>query len=331
MRGGRFFDWLLHRNRRMSLSLRRSSPAASLESRWFCSLLPARLGKSSTGLLFIAPAALFMLVFVAFPVLDAIRLAFHSTDLFTDQMRFVGLANFEEMANSLKFWPVLRNTAIWTVFSLIGQFGLGLAAALAINRDLPGMSIVRTILLLPYVVPVIALALFWRWMLDGSFGIVSYALQSAHLLAPDQSPLASIDGAMASVIVANIWRGFPFVMISYWAALQSIPPEQYEAAQVDGATALQQFLYVTLPHLAGITKVLIVLRLIWTATFFDIIWLITRGGPAGATEHWPVWIYQETLGFFRFGYGAALAVALGIGLLATVALYSFVFRPGKES
>lgn len=288
------------------------------------------LNRSSMGLVFVAPAALFMLVFVAYPVLDAIWLAFQATDFFTDETRFAGLANFEEMAASPKFWPVFRNTIVWTFFSLAGQFGLGLAAALAINRNLPGMNIIRTILLLPYVVPVIALALFWRWMLDGSFGIISYALQSMSILPPDQSPLAMPGGAMASVVLANIWRGFPFVMISYWAALQAIPSEQYEAAQVDGASTFQQFLYITLPHLAGVTKVLFVLRLIWTATFFDIIWLITRGGPAGTTEHWPIWIYQETMGFFRFGYGSALALALGVGLLVTIALYAAIFRPGKE-
>ncbi|ODT80430.1 MAG: hypothetical protein ABS76_15930 [Pelagibacterium sp. SCN 64-44] len=296
------------------------------------SLAPKRglLDRRLTGMIFVLPAALFMLVFVAYPVLDAVRLAFTDNNIFTNQTEFVGLRNFEEIGNTPKFWPILSNTIVWTVFSMIGQFGLGLLAALAINRNLPGMNILRTILLMPYVVPVIALALFWRWMLDGSFGIVSYALQSAHVLAPNQSPLASPDSAMISVVLANIWRGFPFVMISYWAALQAIPAEQYEAAQVDGASTWQQFLFITLPHLAGVTKVLFVLRLIWTVTFFDIIWLITKGGPAGSTEHWPVWIYQETMGFFRFGYGAALALTLGIGLLVFIGLYAVIFRLGKE-
>lgn len=287
-------------------------------------------GRTLTGAAFVAPAALFMLVFVAYPVFDAIRLAFHASDIFTGEMRFVGLENFREIGESPKLGPVFWNTMIWTVFSMIGQFGLGLAAALAINRNLPGMNVIRAVLLMPYVVPVIALALFWRWMLDGSFGVVAHALQSASLLAPDQSPLATPNGAMASVILANIWRGFPFVMISYWAALQAIPAEQYEAAQVDGASAWQQFRYITLPYLAGVTKVLFVLRLIWTVTFFDIIWLITRGGPAGSTEHWPIWIYQESMGFFRFGYGAALALALGLVLVVSIAVYALVFRLGRE-
>jgi multiple sugar transport system permease protein len=126
---------------------------------------------------------------------------------------------------------------------------------------------------------------------------------------------------MAAVVIANIWRGFPFVMISYWAALQSIPAEQYEAAQVDGAGMIQQFRYVTLPNLAEVTRTLVVLRVIWTVTYFDLVWLISHGGPAGTTEHWPIWIYQETMGSFRFGYGAALATTLAAGILFAGLLY----------
>lgn len=277
--------------------------------------------QAQTGIAFILPAVAFLCVFVAYPVYDVFRLSLYYVDFATDHERFVGLANFAQIFRDAKLSTVAWNTLLWTVFSLAGQFGLGLAAALCINQNLPGMAVIRTILLLPYVVPVIALALFWRWMLDGSYGIVSAVLQSAGMLASDQSPLATPDGAMASVIIANIWRGFPFVMISYWAALQGIPAEQYEAARVDGAGVWQEFRYVTLPNLLAITKVMVVLRLIWTVTFFDIVWLISRGGPGGATEHWPIWIYQETMGFFRFGTGAALAVTLAIALIVFSTLY----------
>jgi len=290
----------------------------------FAAFLPDH--KARIGLVFIAPALAFLIVFVAYPVIDVVRLSFHLVDFATDQEKFVGLANFAHVLRDAKLGTVAWNTLVWTVFSLAGQFALGLTAALCINQRLPGMTLIRTVLLLPYVVPVIALALFWRWMLDGSFGIVSAALQAAGTIAPDQSPLAIPEGAMASVILANIWRGFPFVMISYWAALQAIPHELYEAASVDGAGAWQEFRYVTLPHLVAITKVMLVLRLIWTVTFFDIIWLITRGGPGGATEHWPIWIYQETMGFFRFGSGAALAVLLAGTLMLLSAVYLLATR-----
>jgi multiple sugar transport system permease protein len=282
--------------------------------------------ETRSALLLITPAVGFLAVFVAYPVFDVVRLCVLEIDFSTDVARYVGWANFAAVLSSPKLAPVAWNTLVWTLGSLFGQFGLGLAAALCINQNLPGMRVIRTILLLPYVVPVIALALFWRWMLDGSFGIISAALQSIGLLAADQSPLGLPGGAMASVILANVWRGFPFVMISYWAALQGIPAEQYEAARVDGASGWQAFRYVTLPHLAAITKVMVVLRLIWTVTFFDIVWLITRGGPGGATEHWPIWIYQESMGFFRFGRGAALAVLLAAILAAISAAYVALLR-----
>lgn len=273
------------------------------------------------GLLYTLPAMLFLLTFVAYPVIEAIRLSFLEIDFVSGAERFTGLQNYSDIMKSPKFGTVLLNTLIWSIGSLVGQFALGLAAALCINQNLPGMRLVRSVLLVPYVVPVITVALFWRWMLDGTYGIVSYGLQSAALLAPGQSPLALPDGAMTSVIIANIWRGFSFVMISYWAALQNVPREQYEAAAVDGANSWQEFRYVTLPNLAEVTRTLIVLRVIWTVTYFDLVWLITRGGPGGATEHWPIWIYQETMGFFRFGYGAALATTLAAGLMFAAFLY----------
>jgi multiple sugar transport system permease protein len=282
------------------------------------------------GVLFVLPSIVFLACFVAYPVIDAVRLSLMFVDFATDETRFVGLANFSQMLRDQKAPVVAINTVVWTIGSLAGQFALGLGAALCINRNLPGMRLIRTILLLPYVVPVIAIALFWRWLLDGSYGLVSYLLQAASVLPPNQSPLAIPDAAMVSVILANIWRGFPFVMISYWAALQGIPEEQYEAARVDGANAWQEFRYVTLPNLIEITKVMFILRLIWTVTFFDIIWLITRGGPGGATEHWPIWIYQESMGFFRFGYGAALALTLAIALLIFSALYFALSRHGAR-
>lgn len=287
--------------------------------------------QTTAGVLLVLPAVAFLVVFVVYPVLDTIRLSFIAVDFATDRQQFVGLANFSHMLRDQKLGWVAANTLVWTIGSLAGQFGLGLCAALCINRDLPGMRIIRSVLLLPYVVPVIALALFWRWMLDGTYGIVSHVLQIAHLLPANQSPLALPDGATISVILANIWRGFPFVMISYWAALQGIPAEQYEAARVDGANIRQEFRYVTLPNLLDITKVMLLLRLIWTVTFFDIIWLITRGGPGGATEHWPIWIYQESMGFFRFGYGAALATTLAVILLVMCSLYLLALRRGKAA
>jgi ABC-type sugar transport system permease subunit len=291
--------------------------------------LSARARKRLFGILLALPGILVIAVFILFPVVDAVRISLYDVDVLTDTQTFVGLANYVEVFRSPKFGQILLNTTIWSVGSLLGQFVLGFVAALLINRDLPGMKLVRSILLMPYVVPVIAVALVTRWLLDGSYGIVSYMLQQAGFLAHNQSALANSTGAMIAVIVANVWRSFPFVMIAYWAAMQGIPREQYEAARIDGANKWQELIYVTWPNLIPVTVALLVLRLFWTVTYFDLVWLITQGGPGSATEHWPLWIYQEAMGFFRFGQAAAIAITMSVSLIFCWGLYGVWKRTGR--
>jgi ABC-type sugar transport system permease subunit len=290
--------------------------------------LPLRARKRLVGVAMALPGILVIAVFILFPVVDAVRISLYDIDVMSDRQTFVGFANYIEAFRNPKFGQVLLNTAIWSVGSLIGQFAVGFVAALLINRDLPGMKLVRSVLLMPYVVPVIAVALVTRWLLDGSYGILSHSLQQAGLLAHDQSALASPTGAMIAVIVANVWRSFPFVMIAYWAAMQGIPREQYEAARIDGANRWQELVYVTLPNLVPVTVALLVLRLFWTVTYFDLVWLVTQGGPGSATEHWPLWIYQEAMGFFRFGQAAAIAVTMSVSLMFCWGLYGVWKRVG---
>lgn len=273
-------------------------------------------------MLMILPGIVVIVLFILYPVFEALRLSLHEIDMLSGRESYVGLANYAEVFENPKFPRVLLNTIIWSVGSLLGQFLLGFWAAVLINRDLPGMSLVRSILLMPYVVPVITVALCTRWMLDGTYGILSEALQLSGLLAHSQSPLASPTSAMISVIVANVWRSFPFVMIAYWAAMQGIPKEQYEAARIDGASRWQELRYVTLPNLMTVTVTLLMLRLFWTITYFDLVWLITQGGPGSSTEHWPVWVHQEAMGFFRFGYAAAIAITLSASLMVSWLLYA---------
>jgi multiple sugar transport system permease protein len=280
-----------------------------------------RLSRQFLGVILALPAGILLIGLVAYPVLVALRTSLYEVFFFLDSEQFVGLQNYIVIFQDPSLGRIVTNTLVWTVGSLVGQFGLGLIAALAINQRVRGIQFFRNILIMPYVVPVIAIALVWRWMLDGEFGVVSYALQQIGFIPTDQSPLALLGGAMPSVISASIWRGFPFAMLIYWAALQGIDQEQYDAAKVDGSNSLQEFWYITLPNLRNATIVLLVLRGIWTITYFDLIWLITRGGPAGATETWPIWIYQQAMGLFRFGYASAIGVFMGLLLLILVVIY----------
>ena len=151
-------------------------------------------------------------------------------------------------------------------------------------------------------------------MFNDFYGILSFLLVLVGLLPPNTSPFASVELAMPTAILVSVWRGFPFAMIVFWAALQAIPQQQYEAARVDGAGPVQEFLHITLPNLKHITVVLLILRTLWMFNYFDLLYLLTKGGPAGATQHLPILVYITSFGLFRFGEAAAIA-----GLMAIVA------------
>lgn len=182
-------------------------------------------------------------------------------------------------------------------------------------------NIFRTFLLVPYVVPAIVIALVTRWMLSGDYGIISAWLQSAGWLDHRQSLLALPGPALCVVIIINIWRSYPFPMLIYWAALKGIDSAMYEAAKVDGATAWQIFWRITIPQLKDTTIILLVLRTVWTATYYDLIQMITGGGPAGSTTHLPIMIYQNSFGNPNIAYASAISVFLGALMFVFVVIY----------
>lgn len=273
------------------------------------------------GLAFSLPAALVFALVLAYPIFENFRSSLYDLDLVGTDPAFVGLDNFAEIARDENLWRSLGNTLVWTVGSLAGQLGLGLAAALLIDRPLPGMRWVRQLLLMPYVVPVIASALVWQWMLDGNYGVVSAQLQNLSLLPLGASPLGLESSSLLTVTLINIWRGFPFAMLVFWAALQSIDQTQYEAAMVDGANVLQRFRHITLPNLASATLSLIAVRGLFTIMYFELIWLTTRGGPAGSSDVMATYLYKLIMGEFRLGYAAAIAVTVGLVIVLVIVLW----------
>jgi len=281
-----------------------------------------RSRRQTLGVLFIIPTVLFLAMFVLYPVLYNVYLSFTDAKLLKGTLSFVGFENYIKLFSNPTFPKYLKNTTVWTVISVIGQLMLGLGLALLINRkNMRFGTALRSFLLIPYVVPAVALALVTKWVANGDYGIVSSWLQTLGLIGHRQSPLALPGSAMAVLIIINIWRSYPFPMLIYWAALKGINKELYEAASVDGASGLQQFLHITLPHLKDTTIVLAVLRIVWTATYFDLIWMVTGGGPAGTTTHLPIMIYQASFGTFQTGYASAISVIFGLILFVCVAFY----------
>lgn len=273
------------------------------------------------GIAFITPTILFLAVFVLYPVLYNIGISFTDANLLKGETSFTWFENYKKLFSNPSFPKYLWNTVVWTVFSVLGQLLLGFGIALLINRKMRFGTALRSFLLIPYVVPAVALALVAKWVLNGDYGIISTWLQNLGLIAHRQSPLALPGSAMAVLIILNIWRSYPFPMLIYWATLKGIDKELYEAASVDGASRFQQFWYITLPHLKNTTIVLLVLRIVWTATYFDLIWMITGGGPAGSTTHLPIMIYQASFGTFQIGYASSISVILGIVLFICVTFY----------
>jgi len=279
------------------------------------------------GVLFLLPTLAFLVVLIAYPVAYNVYLSFQDYNYLLGVSRFVGLQHYVQLLHDPVFWRSLGNNLVWTLGGVGGQLLLGFAAALLLDGPGRGMALARTLLLIPYVVPAIATAITWRWMFNDFYGILSFLLAVVGLLPAETSPFASVELAMPAAICVGIWRGFPFAMIVYWATLQGIPTEEYEAARVDGAGALQEFWSITLPHLKHITLVLVVLRTLWMFNYFDLLYLLTKGGPAGATQHLPILVYITSFGLFRFGEAAAIAGLMAVTAGLIIALYVKVHGP----
>jgi multiple sugar transport system permease protein len=276
--------------------------------------------QQTLGILFIIPTVVFLVVFVAYPVVYNIFLSFTNARLLGKEFSWIGLENYLKLFSDLRFLQYIKNTLVWTAASVLGQLLLGLALALLVNRKDSGTAL-RSFLLVPYVVPAVAIALVTKWIMNGDYGIISWWFQRLGLIEHRQSLLALPGSSMAVLVVINVWRSYPFPMLIYWATLKGIEKEMYEAASVDGAGAFQSFFHITLPHLKDTTIVLLVLRIVWTATYFDLPWLITGGGPAGSTTHLPIMIYQASFGTFRTGYASSISMLLGLSLFICVVFY----------
>ena len=273
------------------------------------------------GLAFAIPVIVFLLAFVLYPVLYNVWLSFTNASLIKKTSSFVGIDNYIKIFSNKLFLKYFWNTIRWTFFSVLGQLVLGLGIALLIARPMKGGTALRSFLLIPYVVPAVTLALVSKWIMNSDYGIVSYWLQQAGLVEARQSLLAMQGPAMWVVVILNIWRSYPFPMLIYWAALKSIDKQIYEAATVDGAGKGKTVLHITLPQLKNTTIVLAVLRIIWTATYYDLIFMVTGGGPSGSTTHLPILIYQASFGSYQIGYAAAISMILGVLMFGCIIFY----------
>jgi len=285
--------------------------------------LTARLldNRNVLGLIMIAPAAAILLVFLAYPLGLGFWLGMTDTTI-GQPGRFIGLANFVSLAHDQIFWLSVFNTTFYTVVASILKFGLGLYLALLLNRRLPMKSLIRAVVLLPFVTPTVLSAIAFWWIYDPQFSIISWSLIKLGLINHYIDFLGQPWNARWSVIAANVWRGIPFVAITLLAGLQTITPSLYEAATLDGAGPLQLFWHITLPMLSPIIGVVMTFSVLLTFTDFQLIYAITRGGPINATQLMATLSFERAITGGRLGEGAAIADAMVPFLLAAI-LFSY--------
>jgi multiple sugar transport system permease protein len=274
------------------------------------------------ALLFILPAAGLLLALLAYPLGLGLWLGVTSASIGSPG-RFVGLANFISLVNDSVFRLVVFNTIFYTAVATILKFPIGLYLAMLLNRQLPFKSVLRAIVLLPFVVPTVLSAVAFWWIFDSQFSIISWALVKLGLIDHYIDFLGDPWNARGSVIAANVWRGVPFVAITLLAGLQTIPPSLQEAAMLDGAGAWQRFRHITLPLLMPIIAVVMTFSVLMTFTDFQLIYSITRGGPINATHLLATLSYERAIIGGHLGEGAAIADAMVPFLVGAIMISFF--------
>jgi multiple sugar transport system permease protein len=279
--------------------------------------LPQRIWEHRTDYLYVLPAIVVMLLVIAYPVYYTIELSFFDTPpgLQLRDKVFIGLDNYSTILKSGVFWKVTVNTVIWTVFSTIFSFILGLLTALSLHREFLGRGLLRAILLIPWVVSAVAASYVWRWIYHSDFGVIGAALVELGLADRPPNFIDSIGTVLPSLIVVNVWREFSFAMIMLMAGLQTVPEQLLRAARVDGASTWQSFWHVTFPHLRGVTTITVLLLAVSNFNSFIIPWIMTGGGPANASHIWITHIYELAFGRQRWGVAAAYSVLLFLILM----------------
>ncbi len=267
------------------------------------------------------PALALLLVFLTYPLGLGIWLAFTDTRIGRSGT-WVGLENFQSLWDDRIFWLSVTNTLFYTGAATVGKFGLGLWLALLLNHNIPFKSLVRAIVLVPWIVPTVLSAIAFWWIYDPQFSIISYVLKGTGLIHENIDFLGTPWHARISLVAVNIWRGIPFVAISLLAGLQTISPSLYEAAMLDGATPWQRFTNVTLPMLMPVLSVVLTFSVLFTFTDFQLVYAITRGGPVNATHLMATLAFQRGIPGGQLGEGAAIAVSM-IPFLVAATLFSY--------
>ncbi len=298
--------------RRFGLSWRRSYPAL-------------------VGYGLVAPLAIWVLLILVYPVLNTVYLSLTDTRIIGAPSKIIGLGNYESsVLTAAPFWRSVLLSIVWLVGNSIVQTIAAFAAALLLRQSWRFARQARIWVLLPWVIPTVAVAVIWQWMLNSNYGIISHTLRASGIIGSPLNVFGSPTGAMVGLIITNSWHWFALPAIVIFGAMQTVPVSLYDAAKVDGAGSVAQFRYITLPLIAPTLFVLELVGILWTFNVFDVIFYITRGGPADATLTAPVEIYYTAFKAWRIGEAAAMTVAVLLLLAIATVVYAKLFAPRRD-
>ena len=289
--------------------------------------------KRNAGFFFVLPALLYMLVFVGYPVIKNIILSFQDVtvaNLVRGEKHFVALSNYLELFQDGVFRSSLRNTLLYTVLCLVFQFVIGFALALFFSKRFTFAKSVRGILLVPWMVPVTVTALIFKLLFATDIGVINYLLRSLHLISSNIEWLTTPGTALFALICANVWIGIPFNMILISTGLTTIPKEMYESASIDGANKVQSFLKITVPLLKPTIESVLILGFIYTFKVYDLVYVMTGGGPVNSTHMLSTYSYKLSFEMFKYSKGSAVANVLLVILLIVGMFYIKVTTEGED-
>lgn len=269
----------------------------------------------------LAPAIIVVLLVIVYPLVIAAQMSFYDVQIFRRDRGFTGTPgwfNYRDMIENANFWRSLRVTLGYVFWGTVGSFGIGLFTAVLLNQPFRGRFMARILVMMPWPIPGVVAATIFMWMFNSSFGVVNYLLLQVGLIEAPVPWFTSTGPAFFAVTAATIWKGYPFFTVTLLAGMQSIPKELFEAARVDGANAVQQFRHITIAALRPVIGISLVISTLWLFRVFDIIFVMTGGGPSGATETLAIGIYREAFQYFQMSYAAAVGmVTLLLSVLAT--------------
>jgi len=283
-----------------------------------------------TRWIFVLPAVIIVGLLFVYPFFSSIFYSFTNKNLIMPNYRFVGLDNYKAVLSDPNFFSAFFNSIKWTVLSLAGQVIIGFVLALALHRVRRFKKLYRTLLIVPWAFPTIVIAFSWQWILNGVYGYLPNIIVKLGLMEHAPAFLTDSTWAFICLVFINIWFGAPMIMVNVLSALQTVPQEQFEAAKIDGATSWQVFRHITFPHIKVVVGLLVVLRTVWIFNNFDIIYLITGGGPSNATMTLPIFAYNLGWGTKLLGRASAVTVLLFIFLLTVCFIYFSVISKWEK-